>query len=202
MRYFNLRKLTLAVALGLVALFATSELTYAQDWQIREQIRQQRQMEREQRQRERQQREYERQRQQQQQQYYGDQQQQGYYNNQQGNYNTRRYRVYTNGRYYNTDQRGAQLLQQAVNNGYQQGFRAGQYDASRRNGYGYNSQNMYRSGNYGYQSYVDQSQYRYYFQQGFQKGYQDGYYRRNQYGNNGTNILSSILSTILNIQQY
>ena len=93
-------------------------------------------------------------------------------------------------------------MQQAVNYGYQQGFRAGQNDASRRTRYSYNTQNMYRSGIYGYQSYVDRSQYQYYFQQGFQKGYEDGYYRRNQYGNSGTNILGSILSTILNIQQY
>lgn len=117
-------------------------------------------------------------------------------------YNQMRYRVYRNGSYYNTDQRGAQLLQQAVNNGYQQGFRAGQNDASRRTRYGYNNQNAYRSGTYGYQNYVDRSQYQYYFQQGFQRGYEDGYYRRNQYGNSGTNILGSILSTILNIQQY
>lgn len=177
MRYFNLRKLTMAVALGLVALFATSELTNAQVT-----YRDYREMQKQQKRIEKSQRKYER------------QQQQRYYQQQ-------RYRVYTNGRYYNTDERGAQMLRQAVNSGYQQGFRAGQYDASRRNGYGYNSQSMYQSGTYGW-SYVDRSQYRYYFQQGFQKGYQDGYYRRSQYGNNGTNILSSILSTILNIQQY
>ena len=62
---------------------------------------------------------------------------------------------------------------------------------------------VYSSGNYGYQSYVDSSQYRYYFQQGFERGYQDGYNSRYQYGsnNNGAfNILGSILSGILNIQ--
>jgi hypothetical protein len=120
---------------------------------------------------------------------------------QQQRYNNR-YRVYRNGNYYETDERGAQALRQAVNYGYQQGFRAGQYDRSRRNRYGYNSQNMYRQGTYGYQTYVDRSQYQYYFQQGFQRGYEDGYYSRNQYGSSGNNILGSILSTILNLSQY
>src|SRR5688572_21155495 len=35
---------------------------------------------------------------------------------------SRYYRVYRNGNYYQTDQRGAELLRQAVNRGYQQGF--------------------------------------------------------------------------------
>lgn len=116
-----------------------------------------------------------------------------------------RYRVNRNGRYYNTDQRGAELLRQAVNAGYQQGFRAGQQDRSSRRNSSWNNSSVYRSGTYGYQSYVDRSQYQYYFQQGFQKGYQDGYNSRNQYGysNNGSvNILGTILSQILNIQQY
>lgn len=116
-----------------------------------------------------------------------------------------RYRVNRNGRYYNTDQRGAELLRQAVNAGYQQGFRAGQQDRSNRRNSSWNNSSIYRSGTYGYQSHVDRSQYQYYFQQGFQKGYQDGYNSRNQYGyvNNGSvNILGTILSQILNIQQY
>jgi hypothetical protein len=114
-----------------------------------------------------------------------------------------RYRVYRNGRYYNTNRRGAELLRQAVNAGYQQGYRAGQADSRNRRRMGWNNNNIYNSGNYGYQSYVDRSQYQYYFQQGFQKGYQDGYNRRNQFGsNNGGNIISSILGQILNIQTY
>src|SRR5687768_3311692 len=35
------------------------------------------------------------------------------------------YRVYRNGRYYTVNSRGAELLRQAVNNGYDQGFRQG-----------------------------------------------------------------------------
>jgi flagellar biosynthesis/type III secretory pathway protein FliH len=115
------------------------------------------------------------------------------------------YRIYRNGSYYNTDNRGAELLRQAVNRGYQQGVIAGRNDRSRRRSMGWNNSSMYRSGNYGYQSYVDSSQYRYYFQQGFERGYQDGYNSRYQYGsnNNGAfNILGNILSGILNIQQY
>ena len=126
-----------------------------------------------------------------------------YSNNNRNNNN--RYRVYRNGSYYQTDNRGAELLRQAVNRGYQQGFRAGQSDRSNRRRNGYNNSSVYRSGNYGYQSYVDSSQYQYYFQQGFQRGYQDGYNSRYQYGtnNNGSlNILGAILQGILNIQQF
>jgi len=116
-----------------------------------------------------------------------------------------RYRVYRNGGYYNTDSRGANLLRQAVQAGYQQGFAAGRNDRNSRRGLNWNSSNVYRSGTYGWQNYVDRGQYQYYFQQGFQKGYQDGYNSRYQYGMNSggsVNILGSILSSILNIQSY
>lgn len=175
MRLFNFRNFTMAVALSLIALFAASEVVTAQTW------RDYKEMEKQQRKAQKQQRKYER-------------QQQRYYQ--------QRYRVYNNGGYYQTDERGAQMLRQAVNYGYQQGFNAGKYDAQRGYQYGYNAQDMYRSGAYGYQGNVDRSQYRYYFQQGFQRGYQDGYNRQNRYGNNGRNILGSILNSILNIQQY
>jgi flagellar biosynthesis/type III secretory pathway protein FliH len=125
--------------------------------------------------------------------------------NQQQKLQAARYRVYRNGSWYQTDRRGADLLRQAVNAGYQQGFRAGQMDRRNRRASSYNNSVIYRNGNYGYQSYVDSRQYQYYFQQGFQRGYQDGYNSRNQYGtnNNGTlNILGSILQGILNIQQF
>lgn len=181
MKLTNLKKLTSVIMLGLAVLLGTSEVVNAQTY--RDRIRQQREYERQQqRQYERQQRQYER-------------QQQRAVN--------RQYRIYRNGSYYTVDNRGAELLRQAVNRGYQQGFRAGQMDRSYRRGYNYREQSLYRSGNYGYQRYVDSSQYRYYFQEGFQRGYEDGYYSRNQYGRNsngGLNILSSILQGILNLQ--
>ncbi len=116
-----------------------------------------------------------------------------------------RYRVNRNGQWYNTDNRGAELLRQAVNQGYRQGIAAGRNDRNRRAGMNWGGSSVYRSGTYGYQSYVERSQYQYYFQQGFQRGYQDGYNSRQQYGtNNGgaLNILGSILGSILNIQRY
>jgi len=117
----------------------------------------------------------------------------------------RAYRVYRNGSYYQTDYRGAELLRQAVNQGYQQGYRQGQIDRQNRRSGGYYGSNTYRSGTYGYQSYVDRSQYQYYFQQGFQRGYQDGYNTRTRYGyrsGGAMNILGSILGSILNIREY
>jgi hypothetical protein len=130
----------------------------------------------------------------------------GYYNN--NGYNNgvtvNRYRVYRNGSYYETNQRGAELLRQAVNSGYQQGYRQGQMDRSYGRGGSYYGNSIYNSGTYGYQSYVDRSQYQYYFQQGFQRGYEDGYNSRTQYGyRNGSsyNILGTILNGILQLSQ-
>ncbi|HEY8560265.1 MAG TPA: hypothetical protein VIL74_07800 [Pyrinomonadaceae bacterium] len=117
-----------------------------------------------------------------------------------------RFRVYRNGSWYQTDRRGADLLRQAVNAGYQQGFQAGQNDRRSRRALNFRNSSVYRSGNYGYQSFVDSRQYQYYFQQGFERGYQDGFNSRFQYGsrssNGSLNILGSILQGILNIQQF
>jgi hypothetical protein len=130
----------------------------------------------------------------------------GYNNNGYNNGNAGRgYRVYRNGSYYETDNRGAELLRQAVNSGYQQGFRQGQLDAQYRRGGNYGGNNIYRTGTYGYQTYVDRNQYQYYFQQGFQRGYEDGYNNQYRYGtrsNSGINILGNILNGILNLSQY
>ena len=125
-----------------------------------------------------------------------------------------RYRVNRNGSYYNTDQNGAELLRNAVNEGYRQGFNAGRSDYSSNRERGWSNSNVYRSGSIGYQNSVDRRQYQYYFQQGFQRGYQDGSnseynqngyngsYRYGTYDNGSPNILSTILNEILNIQSY
>ena len=138
----------------------------------------------------------------------------GYYDNNNGYYNSgstvydtrsgRYYRVYRNGSYYQTDYRGAELLRQAVNSGYQQGYRQGQMDRAYGRGMNYYGNSVYSSGTYGYQSYVARDQYQYYFQQGFQRGYEDGYRSTNRYGyrsGNTFNILGSVLNTILNLSQ-
>jgi len=112
------------------------------------------------------------------------------------------YRVYRNGSSYRVDERGADLLRQAVNNGYQQGFRQGQLDARYGRGMNFYDDNIYRMGNFGYRSYVDQNQYQYYFQQGFQRGYQDGYTNQSRYGyrtGSSFNILGTVLNSILNL---
>ena len=126
---------------------------------------------------------------------------------------TGRYRIYRNGRYYNTDNTGADMLRQAVNEGYRQGFAAGRSDRHGRRNISWSNNNVYRTGTYGYSNGVDRSQYQYYFQQGFQRGYQDGsnsqyqddYVGNYQYGYNegGTlNVLGAILNEVLNIQTY
>jgi hypothetical protein len=135
-----------------------------------------------------------------------------YYND--GRYNTGRtvvvgntpyrsgmYRIYTNGQYYNVDQRGYSTLRDAVNRGYQQGYQAGIRDR-RYGNYNYYGNSVYMSGTYGYSSAVARNQYQYYFQQGFQRGYEDGFYSRTRYGTrvgSSYNILGSVLNTILNV---
>jgi flagellar biosynthesis GTPase FlhF len=124
-----------------------------------------------------------------------------------------RYRVYRNGSFYNTDYRGAQLLQNSVNEGYRQGFQAGRADRNGNRRFGWSNSSVYRSGTYGYQSTVARNQYQYYFQQGFQRGYQDGsnsrfdndyngQYDYGYYENGSVNILGTILNTILNVRSY
>ena len=121
-----------------------------------------------------------------------------------------RYRVYRNGGWYNTDSRGADLLRQAVQQGYRQGFATGRADRNRRIGrMNWGGSSIYGSGTYGWQSYVDRGLYQHYFRQGFERGYQDGFNSGNrlQYGtysngNGVADILGSILGSILNIQRY
>jgi len=113
------------------------------------------------------------------------------------------YRYNRGGSYYYTSQYGAQMLQNAVNNGYEQGFYAGQAD--RNDGWGFNPNQSYgyQDAAYGYDSYyVGLDDYQYYFREGFERGYQDGYYSRNQYGrysNGKYAILGSILGSILQV---
>jgi hypothetical protein len=112
------------------------------------------------------------------------------------------YRYAYSGYNRETNQYGANVLRQAVNDGYQEGVRFGQAD--RQDGLSPNFQNnyAYQDANYGYAgNYVDQSDYNYYFRQGFQRGYSDGYYGRSQYGttslNGSSSILANLLTTIL-----
>lgn len=116
----------------------------------------------------------------------------------------RGYRVYRNGDYYQTDQNGITILQQAVNYGYQEGVRAGRADRAYGRGFDYQDAAAYRSATYGY-SYVDSNEYRYYFREGFRRGYEDGYNSRYQYGSNSNgrlSILAAILQQVLNFQAY
>ena len=115
---------------------------------------------------------------------------------------SQRYRVYRDGRYYNYDNQGVNRLRQAVNLGYQQGYRDGQQDRRYGRWMNPNDSSIYRRATFGYAGYVDRNQYQYYFQQGFRRGYEDGYYNTSRYGyrsGNTFNILGSFLNTILNV---
>jgi len=114
------------------------------------------------------------------------------------------YRYQRGDSFYETNQYGADQLRLAANNGYEQGFRAGQADRQDRWRANYKDSYAYQDANYGYGGYyVSQDDYNYYFREGFRRGYEDGYNSRTQYGsqsNGSYSILSSILSQILNLQ--
>jgi hypothetical protein len=115
------------------------------------------------------------------------------------------YRYQRAGRSYEVNDYAADLLRQAVNNGYEEGVRAGQAD--RQDGFrgDYRTSYAYQDANYGYSGmYVAQTDYNYYFREGFRRGYEDGFGNSSRYGtsSNGTmGILATVLSTILNLQQ-
>ena len=113
------------------------------------------------------------------------------------------YRLYRGSSYYETDQRGVDLIRRAINSGYQQGYRAGSGDRrySRRDDY--RDDSYYRNGTYGYESYVDRDQYQHYFREGFERGYRDGYTDQARYGSYSGgkwSILTSVLNGILNLR--
>jgi flagellar biosynthesis/type III secretory pathway protein FliH len=114
------------------------------------------------------------------------------------------YRYNRGGRYYQTNEYGAKMLRQAVNHGYEEGFRAGKADRDDRWRGNYKDSYAYRDANYGYSGYyVDRSDYNHYFREGFRRGYEDGYNSRYRYGrhsNGNYSMLDNILSQILNFQ--
>lgn len=106
-----------------------------------------------------------------------------------------------NGVNHQTNQYGASLLRQAVNNGYSEGYRSGVAGRQDRWGGDYRDVFAYRDANYGYGGqYVAQSEYNYYFRQGFERGYRDGYGNTRRYGDRNNSILATALSEILNLQ--
>ncbi|HEV2349173.1 MAG TPA: hypothetical protein VG028_04925 [Terriglobia bacterium] len=126
------------------------------------------------------------------------------YNNDPYFYTASNYRYNRGGQYYETNQYGANMLRQAVNYGYQEGFLAGQAD--RQDGWrsDYQDSYAYQDANYGYDGYyVSQEDYNYYFREGFQRGYEDGFYSRSQYGSYSSGkytILGAILGSILDME--
>ena len=116
-----------------------------------------------------------------------------------------RWRLRRNGRNYDLDRAQADMLRDAVNAGYQQGYQAGREGRTSRRNRNYRSLSAYREGTYGYNSGVDRGLYQYYFQQGFQRGWDDGYSSRLRYGrDNGGNIsiLGNIVESILGLRRY
>jgi hypothetical protein len=126
------------------------------------------------------------------------------YNNDPYFYTAPIYRYRRGGSYYEINQYGADLLRQAVNNGYQEGFRAGVADREDNWRGEYRDSYAYQDATYGYNGYyVDADDYQYYFREGFRRGYEDGYNDQYQYGyvsNGSYGVLGNVLSAILSLQ--
>jgi len=114
------------------------------------------------------------------------------------------YRYRRDGRYYEINRYGANVLRQALNAGYAQGFRAGQADRRDHWRAAYRDSYAYRDASYGYRGYyISRSEYSYYFREGFRRGYEDGYHSRYRYGryaNDHYFMSDHILSKILNFE--
>jgi hypothetical protein len=102
-----------------------------------------------------------------------------------------------------TNQYGATVMRQAVNNGYQQGFKAGRADRRDHWSSNYQESYGYQDANFGYSgNYLPQSDYNYYFREGFRRGYEDGFATHSQYGtvvNGSPSILGAVLTGILGL---
>lgn len=113
------------------------------------------------------------------------------------------FRYNVGGVYRETNQFGMNVLRQALNVGYQQGYRSGLLD--RRDGDPADYQRAFAldDGGYGYAGeYVPQSDYAYYLREGFQRGYDDAYWNRARYGtfvNGNAVILGDVVSDILGL---
>jgi flagellar biosynthesis/type III secretory pathway protein FliH len=114
------------------------------------------------------------------------------------------YRYHRGGSYYEINQYGADILRQAVNNGYEEGFRTGRADREDRWRSDYEDSYAYQDATYGYSGYyVDRDEYNFYFREGFRRGYEDGYHSRYQYGRYSDgrySVLDILLSQILGFE--
>jgi len=116
------------------------------------------------------------------------------------------YRYSRGGHNYYANRYQADLMRQAIDYGYEEGFYAGRADRMDRWGYNFREAYAYQDANYGYYGYyIDRGTYNYYFREGFRRGYDDGYYGRYRYGRYDNNRYSpndSIIRLILNLTNW
>jgi hypothetical protein len=116
------------------------------------------------------------------------------------------YRYWRGGRSYQINSYAAEVLQQAIRLGYEEGFYAG--EADRYDGWrgGYRDNYVYQDANLGYDGYyVSQSEYNWYFREGFRRGYEDGLDQRFRYGyreGRSYSILPAVLGAILVLEAF
>jgi len=112
-----------------------------------------------------------------------------------------RFRYYRGNKYFNVNRYVAEVLKDAVDYGYEQGYYAGRADYEDGWRFSYKDCYAYEDATYGYTGYwVDLNEYRHYFREGFRHGYEDGYYNVfyfGRYENGRHRILADILARII-----
>lgn len=121
-------------------------------------------------------------------------------------YTPANYRYQRGGRYYEINRYAAEVLEQAIRFGYEEGVRAGEADFHDGWRGGYQDNFAYLDANFGYDGYyVSQGEYNHYFREGFRRGYEDGYGRQYRYGQRRDGeflILASVLQLILGLEEF
>jgi hypothetical protein len=115
------------------------------------------------------------------------------------------YRYSRGGRYYETNQYGADLLRRALDSGYEEGYRSGEADRLDHWRSDYRDSWGYQDANYGFSGlYIDPEEYNHYFREGFRRGYEDGYGRQSRYGRQGGDgnllLLAEVLLQLLDLR--
>ncbi len=114
------------------------------------------------------------------------------------------WRYTRDGQSHEVNQYAADALRHAVDEGYDQGVRAGDADREDRWSHShFQDSQAYQDGSYGYDgAYVDLDEYQHYFREGFQRGYADGASNQFRFGarrEGRATLLGSILGSILNL---
>lgn len=115
-----------------------------------------------------------------------------------------RYRIFPDGKEFQTDWDGTIAIRDGMMEGYQQGYLSGKTDHREKYPSEFATSPIYEDGKDGYKGGIDENVYQYYFRKAFERGYSDGFNGKNQYGksSNGIRLMSDpAIQEILKLEQ-